>query len=315
MTHPTAAGLGRLPGRIYDQRPRHVRQALLSGEISAEQFIGENMTGLPKTRAARFENKVKSYATASIVINRYWEYVQAQPIGPIMAKMKPQYSVAQHDERVKNFLKVMLLLLDKTRDRFIDEAGERHKAGGEMSEEDLLLLCFFAVARKRHRHLRGVPFPSMNDLIVFFGRLAQVAPAVFRRDAGREIAPQELFGLLRHPYMLKLCTELMSNDRKSTHPLFARLEGASKADLNDVNRTFDPSCFEIFEERGIQSLRIKSDIMAAHCSHYAKAAQRRKKRKKDSPRVLGCPVLYTGEFRNMYEWLCELFENWYLPAT
>ena len=114
--------------------------------------------------------------------------------------------------------------------------------------------------------------------------------------------------------MLRLCVEIMYNDRKSTHPLFAKLEGAKRGDLNDVNRKFGTQFFEIHEEDGTRSLRIKPAVMAEYCSHYAKAALRRKKRNKPAPRVLGCPALYTGQFRDMYEWVCKHFEDWYTTA-
>lgn len=300
----------RIPGRVYDQAPRKLRQAFLDGAVDPESFLKENAWRYPRTAHARFDNQVKSYATASLVIDMYWELVKKQPVDLMLAHVKKKHGGGTHQEKIRSFSVILLALLKAMQNKVLDEAKERHTQKSS-SPEDHILMCFFAVATKRHMHLKGLPFPSMADLVVFFARLVGVVPAVFLRDVGRPIEQHELFAIARHPSMLRLCVDVMSNDRRSTYPLFAKFEGKRRGNLNDVDRTYAPDHFEIALDRGRRYLRVKAEVIASHIAHYERADRRRKKRGKEGPRVLGCPALYTGTFREMYEWLCDRFEYWY----
>lgn len=155
----------------------------------------------------------------------------------------------------------------------------------------------------------------MSDLIVMFGRMMGVAPVVFRRDAGRAPSEEELFGLFRHPSIMRFFLEIMSNGREATLPLIAKLEGFPKANLDDLNREFGAEFFEVRRESGVRILRIKPSVVLEHRAQIAQATDEILRQGKNLPRAMDCPVLYTGKFKEMYAWVCQCFEAWYTAAS
>jgi len=315
MSYPNAgASLRRLPGRQYVDSARQLRQEFLAGRVDTEAFLKAYAYHRPKTKAERFQNQVQSYATASLVIEQFWEYLHEQPFERLLMQFAERYRGKTHTNRVQGFNLCFLGALDAIRNLYVDQAKKR-KAGEPITPEYEKLVCFFAVARRRHQKLGGLPFPSMADLVTMTARMAQVAPAVFKRDTGRELPQEGLFCLLRHPYLLRLYVEIMANDRPSTHPLFARLEGAQKSDLNNLSLCFDPDCFEIYQRGGLMCMQLRAEVVQKHLAYYKKAADRRAKRGKPAPQVLGCPALYTGKLTEMHTWVRELFERWYAATA
>ena len=304
--------LGRLPGKNYDRVARDLRDAFLSGKVVPELFVAENLENPPQTFQDHFENKVKSYATASIVIDQLWSLLQSQDSSTalVAAKKKSKETVANEFVDVLNFMIFAMSEVNRSQKQLVDGLTSRMNSATR-THADKLAMCFFAVARDRHPDLGGVPIPSMNDLIVFFGRLAMVALTVFARDVGRKPTWSEYLKLLRHPCILRLCVEIMSEDRLDAHPLFPLLVIEGDGDLNDLGQVFDPAHFEIREEAGIQSMQITHDFMEAYCATRAARAIESQMKDCMTPRVLRCPALYTGHFRDMYMWTVDLFEQWH----
>jgi hypothetical protein len=299
----------RLPGRSSDNSARILREQFLAGEVNIDKFLKANAWTFPRTRDARFANQVQSYATASIVIEQFWEYLKAQPVPGFMAHLRENCDSDSYDERIHAFSRYCDGVIGILQNRFIDETRKQHKEK-ESGEAFELQLCFFSVARKRYPKLKGLPFPSSKDLVTLLARMAGVAPKVFARDMGREATREELLALLRHPSILRFFVELMSNDRKATHPLLAMFEGQDKGNLNDLGRDFDPQFFEIQVSGESMSLRIQQSVVDEHRFRHSKAAARRTKRKQPPRPVLGCPALYTGQIREMYDWTLSLMESW-----
>ena len=304
-----------LPGRAYVHDARRLRQLFEDDKIDVEQFLKEHGHSLLRSPEARFANQTQTYALGSIVIEQYWEFLQGTNVRHVLLAHAAKYKGAPHKERVLGFLRTQIALLDRIRDLFLNQMKATRAKDEPMSKELTLLICFLAVGILRHFPSQKLPVPSMGDLVTMLARIAGIAPTVYKRDRGRDLSTEELFSLLRHPYLLRLIASVMANDRRSMYPLMAKLEADPKKDLNDLGESYNPDCFEIKDENGSLSLRLKPSIIEEHRAHYEKAERRRLKRGKPPRRVLGCPALYTGKLKEIYDWILDNFEQWYVETT
>jgi hypothetical protein len=305
----TVGSLTRLPGRTSDNSARALREQFLAGDIDIDNFLRANGYRFPKTSAERFANQVQTYATASIVIDQFWTYLKAEPVAAVMAQLRKNCDSDSYDECIHAFSRYCDGVISMFQKRFIDDTRRQYKKKKHTKAFEQQL-CFFSVSRKRYPKLKGLPFPSSKDLVTLLVRMAGVAPKVFARDIGREATRDELLAILRHPSILRFFTEIMSNDRKATYPLFALFEGQNKGNLNDLDRDFDPQFFEIQVSGEILSLRLKQSVVNDHVCRHTKAAKRRAERNQPPRPVLECPALYTGHIGEMYNWTLSLLESW-----
>lgn len=305
----TPGDLTRLPGRHYDPSARNLRELFVSESIDIDDFLKKNAFSFPRTHLDRYQNQVNSYATASLVIEEFWDFVKETSVTVIMAELARRHASGSHTERVAAFSVSCGAVLDMFRNKFSEMEKSRRDAENR-THADNLRICFYAVARMRHRHLKGLPFPSQRDLVVLVTRMAEVLPRVFERDVGRPITREEVFELLRHPSLLRFFVELARNDRCSTYPLFALLETTGKPDLKNPRGTFRAEHFVIHEQDGERSIRLHPETAHWYRKRHERAEARQKRRGKPPRSVLGCPALYTGKFREMHEWTIALLEPW-----
>ncbi len=318
-----AAVLGRIPGRQTEDSARQLRRAFLAGEVDINDFLKKNGYGYLRTKVARRTNQVQMYATASIVIEHIWDRIKDLPVDTLFDGLKVKYGSPSHEVRSLNFIEVHLGLLEAIKRQVVAEAFDRYKKGAK-TKEDAILICMFAVGSKRSKtfrvpkhlkqRLNGLSFPSMADLVTLFGRIAHIAPTVFKRDIGREPTQEELFALLRQPYVMRLFVDMMTCDRPSLQPLLATLEGTERMDLNDTGRTFTAECFAVSIVEGRPVLHVRPEVVAGFRGAFEKANRRRTKSGKVSPEMLGCPALYSGKFRDMFNWVAACYEHWHKIA-
>lgn len=303
---PVKAGvsLARLPGQTVSNAARHLRQQLQESTVTPEQLLQEQ-EARGEADTASFAHRTAVYATASLIIDQYWAYTQKQPLPPEVARVKELAREMSLEGRIRAFTLGYLVLLKGTQEGYVGDVKQRVTVDKQMSEEDQSFLAFGMLSRSRHGS-EAVPMVSMADLVVMFGRAAEVAPSVFRRDIGRTPSTGELVAMLRRPHLMRLFVEMMSNGRDAVYPLFAMLEGETQPDLDDTSRTFKAECFEVREEQGGYSLRLREGLAAAYRSARPPTPPHRLR----GEEPLGCPALYTGKFREMYEWICDGLEAW-----
>ena len=178
------------------------------------------------------------------------------------------------------------------------------RRGGAL-KEDKNFLAFGLCTMKYKPETKGVPVPSMNDLVVLFARMAFVAPQVFERDVGRAPSQEEVFGLLRSSFVLGFFTELMANNREAVFPLISTFEQVPCGSLDNLEHRFGPQFFRIERVVGKQMLKVKEEIVQEYRARLENDLEN-----KDPGRTLGCPALYTGKFREIFYWVCDSFEAW-----
>lgn len=290
-------GFARLPGQIHDDRARGMRRALQDDVTLADSLIGEFLS----KEGNSCDPQVVVYAAGSIVIDAMWKLVTAPELTHALDQMRQKRAVGSYEERVTAFLTVYLGSLVYARRQYFEETKNR----GLATSVDKAFYCFGLAASKYREDLKGLPVPSMADLVVLLGRMAFLAPVVFERDVGRNATSSEVCRILRHQSVLTFFTELMANNRVVTMPLLAMFEGVEKVTLNNIEGRFNPDFFEVIEKEGEYVLKVRNEVTDNYRTRLQEASCMW-----PPSRTLGCPALYTGKFREYFYWFCDGFEAW-----
>ena len=290
-------GLSRLPGQVHDNSAHGMRHALQGDTTLADSLIRE----LLDVKGNSHDPQVIAYAAGSIVIDAMWKLLCAPELAHALDQMRQKRAVGSYEERVTAFLTVYLGALVYVRRQYFEETKKR----GPATPEDKAYYCFGLAASKYREDLKGLPVPSMADLVVLLGRMAFLAPVVFERDTGRNATGSEICKILRHQSVLIFLTELMANNRAVTMPLLAMFEGVEKVTLDNIEGRFSPDFFEVIEKKGEYVLRVRNEVV----HNYRKRLEEASCMWPPS-RTLGCPALYTGKFREYFYWFCDSFEAW-----
>ena len=307
--------LARLPGQIIDDSARTLRRALEENLADPEQLLREHTARIKDASADSTALQAEAYAGASFVIEQFWSFIQRQNTKEVFTLLRKNHPRATHRENVTKFMAYFLILLTQMRDRFVEEARARMKAEAETGKDDALLLLFFSAAQKRYPDLGRLPFPQISDLVVMFGRMVELAPAVGERDIGRPPSQEELFRLFRNPSVIQFFLEVMSNSREAVLPLIALLEGNLEADLNDLDRVFRPQLFEVQRKGEAFVLGLTPEIRARYHRDITNALARAARQGERQPHAMGCPVLYSGIFKELYNWVRTSYEEWETAAS
>lgn len=257
------------------------------------------------------ERTAESYAVASFAIEKFWDYlkdrISADPRG-VSERLSNGNEGA--DTIPKKFAFALNGALDRYRDEFIDEflASLKQKDESTVSKSDLLLLRYFKVMEPEADGKLAIP--SMQDLVTMIGRIGDVIPRVYETELKREPTDEELFASIDDPSMKRLFMEIMTNGRVAITPLLVALEGGKDVDLDDYTREFNPSFFTLKKrDDGSAHVIFRPEIAQRYREVWAVASEKRTEDKKESPRALQCPVLYTGKFVEMYDWVAQEFRT------
>lgn len=294
--------LTNLPGQIADPAVRDLIRQLRHSTVTPKQLLETVMNG-----GTDDQLKVAAYVSASNVIAQLFEFLGTYPTVDIFSMLGQKHSFTSFEECAQTFAAYCITTLDQLEERFVAAVKERiESSGSDIDAPDHLFACFVLSERGLRPDEKGMPIPSANDLIVMFARMAALVPIVFERDVGRKPVPAEIYAMLRHPSMMRFFAETMMNSREKLFPLISLLENVAEGNLNDTKRFFNPDLFEIRFDHERPTLRIKSDVV----SKYRKTLDA-------STQVVayGCPALYSGVFREMCDWLCDVFEAWCSHTT
>lgn len=299
-------GLARLPGQAFESAGREMRRTLQDAAFDIESVLTHISSQNMRTKAGRQAVQAASYGAASLVIDHYWKFLKEQPIKERLTALRRVSKASSHAESVCELQGVLLTLFTEMRDQFAQLLSVRMKSSpSQISRKDELFLVFASATQRRTPARRTLPFPQISDLSSLLGRMVGIAPATFLRDVGRAPTHAELCSLLREPAVFRFFVEVMTNKRETVLPLLAWLEGQTSCNLDDPERRFNPNHFEVVHERGAHALRLKANIAITYREILAQNAKG-----KVAQVAMGCPVLYGGKFKEMYDWMLDLYLDW-----
>lgn len=273
----------------------------MTGEELIEQFFSKSDYE-PSTL------KAESYAVASFVIEQFWDYLKQRFS---TESLRLEGSKETGNTTSQRFALSLTKALNTYRDQYVEYARQslKNKEDKEMTKSDLFLLKYFQL---RHEGKEAPGVPSMNDLVSLIGRMGDVVPKVYERDLKRQPTDDELFSALDHPSLKRLFMELMTNSREAASIVLILLEGGEDFDLDDPTREFDPKYFLVKEfEKGERSVILRPEVAQRFRDVSEAIADTRARDGNESPRALQCPVLYTGAYVEMHEWVVSEFKKFY----
>jgi hypothetical protein len=294
-----------MPGQRQDSSARDRRQQLeeLSDPIEtlAEELAPDHI-GLESE-----EHTTESYATATFVIEEFWEYLRELfSVEPLTLDA----TTVPGDTTAKRFVGALNGALTALQSDFTSNFVKSLKEKGiaDVTKTDILVSRYFQL---QHEKTGSVGFPSMKDLVTMIGRMADVIPEVYQRELGRVATEEELFASLQHPSLKRLFMEMMTNSKAAINPVFAQMEKGHAVNLDDYEGGFNPEYFTIERSDQDHQVKFKPEIAQRYREVYMQNAEQRAKDGKIPPRALQCPVLYTGKFIEMYDWVEDEFEKFY----
>lgn len=274
-------------------------QSLSSGEhLKAAERIADDMD-------------VESYATASFVIEQFWEMLQCDDLEGFRATVREHLTTVA--PTIPEIAAALRPAIQQKQHQFITAFIERVRPGESVSTEDALFMRYVENSQKRISS-EGLPFPSMLDLPALYARWLVVSEKVYERDLGSVPAREELFTVVDTPQTKRLLMEVMTNSRSVANFILVILENEGKpyADLDDPNGTFDPGRFSLqTSEKGARYVSVRPDIVERIVTSFGHAAVTRAEAGKEPFRALQCPVLYTGTFSDMFDWTAARFKEFY----
>ncbi|HEY0011155.1 MAG TPA: hypothetical protein VGB97_04605 [Candidatus Paceibacterota bacterium] len=293
--------LSKMPGQRFDPAARERRKELEALDLPEDELvkalIPEKVDLEGEVRTA------ESYAVSSFVIEKFWDYLRTRitsealtlPENPKGNTVSQRFAYALSDS------------LDVYRDQFIDDFRNSltGKQDEEISKADALTFRYFQMKKEELGH---IGFPSMKDLVSLIGRMGDVVPQVYERDLGRVPTEEELVASLGHPSLKRLFMEMMTNSRSAVQVTLNRLEDGF-SNLDDYTGTFNPKYFEVRESNGQPHVALRPEVVEWIRSMWVKGAEALAERGMAFPRALQCPVLFTGKFIEMHDWVVGEFKK------
>jgi hypothetical protein len=209
----------------------------------------------------------------------------------------------------KNFTEHCITTLEKVRNDYYASVEHVLKSESEKLE-------FSDLATMRHMYLTKLETGqlgrvSFDDLVVIYARLAKVV----ERLAGEEQLTQVHFEqALSHPAFRNMMLEMMMNSRDAG--LYMSLfidKGGRSADLVDTAGSFDERHFVTGGsiETGDFHITPNPETVGRVKNHIMEIF-RKKQAEGTAPAVFRCPVIYTGLFQEMCDWMQQEFSHHYL---
>lgn len=294
----------KMPGQVHDASARERRRELEVMDLQGEDLIKELVPS--KIDLEGDERVTESYAVASFVIEKFWDYLKDR----LSAEKIELNESPEGNTTAKRFVFALNETVDSYRDQFFDDFRDslKDKQDQDISKADALTLRYFQMKKEETGHLG---FPSMKDLVTMIGRMGDVVPKVYERELGQTPSEEELFKALQHPSLKRLFMEMMTNGRPVVNTILIRLEGGKDTNLDDYTREFDPKYFKLKESNGSQYVVFRPEVAQWFRDVWAQVAENRANEGVVSPKALQCPVLYTGKFVEMYDWVEAEFEKFY----
>jgi len=296
--------LANLPGQQLDRTPRIRRAELLEqhGSYSYEAMVPEQLNLDKDTIHA------EASALASFVIEQFWDYIKTQRVDGTHLTQKLDSYPSGINTVAKEFVVALNARLAELQTQFADSIFEQDdgKSAEEIPQDHILVHRFLLLMETQYGH---VGLPSMKDLVALIERVAGVTDTVFEREIGRLPSAEEARIAISHPSMKRLFMEIMTNNNDIALPLIGVLDGGQAKDYSALDAYTEEFQSELFEMKtttdGKRIIMIRPDVVFAYREACAAEAEKRAANNEAEPKALQCPVLYTGKFIEMYDWVVD----------
>jgi hypothetical protein len=257
--------------------------------------------------------EAESFALSGLVIEQMWDDLKNRE-GTYSKADTPR--VPLDKDFWKNFADRYIALEQPVKDALMAR-GENifNREKETWSTEDKLLARYFYLQfiRIDNKFQKKAGRPSFIDLFSIYTRLARVAGERFQQQFDREATREEYEHMVGDESFGNMMLQLMMNSRDALMPVFSRLEGHTEMpNTDDTSRKFVPEGFVIQQTSAGPILQPNEETMDLLRQGIQTVIKRFAEEGKKTSQVLRCPVLYTGKFTEMNDWLRQEFAHHYL---
>jgi len=300
------SGLDRQP---FDQRPLERRKQLLQEGLHEANLMDESLVRDEDGELNKDALAVEAYTLASIVIENMWQNLRDQP--EIFSTNESE-RLPITDDFWKEFADHYIEITQAEKDRAFESSKEAFTNEDiEPTPADMAAARYMYV---KMLDIEQLGLPSFIDFISIYTRLARAIEETSVAQTSELPTREEYEQALANTSVHNMMAEMMLNSRDATFYLITALEGTGQnGNTDDTSRSFDPKWFEFSGnvEEGTFSLVPKPEVFAKVKPLIADAVE--KHRSDNSPSsVKRCPVIYTGLFKEMCQWMNHEFTHHYL---
>jgi hypothetical protein len=300
------SGIDRQP---FDQRPLEARKQLLQEGLLEAKLIDESLIRNEDGILNKDALEVEAYTLASVVIENMWQNLREHP-GTFSSSESEQLPIT--DNFWKEFADHYIKITQAEKQRTYD-SSERAFTNADVkpTQADMAAARYMFV---KQLDIGQLGLPSFIDFISIYTRLARAIEETAVAQNGKLPTREEYEQALENTSLHNMMAEMMLNSRDATFCLITVLEGTEKnGNTDDTSRSFDPKWFTLVGtvEDGSLSLVPKPELFVKIKPIIANAVE--KHRTNNSPSsVKRCPVIYTGLFKEMCQWMNQEFTHHYL---
>ncbi|MDA8597195.1 hypothetical protein N9L26_02555 [Candidatus Pacebacteria bacterium] len=300
------SGLDRQP---FDQRPLEMRKQILQEGLSQANLMDESLVRNEDGELDKDALEVEAYTLASVVIENMWQNLREHP-DTFSTPESERLPITE--DFWKEFADHYIEITQAEKDRTFASSQEAFfNEDIEPTQADMAAARYMYV---KMLDIEQLGLPSFIDFISIYTRLARAIEETSVIQTGVLPTREEYELALANTSLHNMMAEMMLNSRDATFYLITALEGTGKnGNTDDTSRSFDPRWFEFAgnAEDGSLSLVPKPEVFAKVKPLIAEATEQH--RQKNSPAaVKRCPVIYTGLFKEMCQWMNHEFTHQYL---
>jgi len=300
------SGFDRQP---FDQRPLESRKRLLQERLVAANLMDESLVRDENGDLDKDALEVEAYTLASVVIENMWCNLREHP---------DTFS-SPDDERLpitddfwKEFADHYIDITQAEKDRTFDSSKEAFTNDDiEPTQADMAAARYMFI---KQLDIGELGLPSFIDFVSIYTRLARAIEETQTIQSNESLTRAAYEQALANTSLHNMMAEMMLNSRQATFYLITTLEGTGEqGNTDDTSRSFDPKWFEFSGsvEDGTFALVPKPEVFAKVKDLLADLVE--KTRSEDTPSaVKRCPVIYTGLFKEMCQWMNHEFKHQYL---
>ncbi len=295
-----------LDAKTFDKRPLQERKRLHDSFLNADNLLDVSTISHEDGEIDKGLLAVERYTYASVIIEDMWKSAKESGALGHDESIEP---IALNEDFWKNFTELCIATLEKVRNDYY--AGVEHVLKNESEN-----LAFSDLATMRHMYLAKLETGqlgrvSFDDLVVIYTRLARVVERLGGEDHITQVHYEQA---LSHPTFRNMMLEMMTNSREAG--LYMSLfidKGGKIVDLEDTSGSFDEQHFIVAGdvETGDFHITPNPETVGKAKNHIMELF-RKKQAEGTAPAVFRCPVIYTGLFQEMCDWMRHEFTHHYL---
>ena len=289
----------------FDNRPLKMRKEIVHSPFTVDSIFDTSAFTREDGSLDAEALSVERYALASFLIEAMWKNLQTQ------SETFTTHAAARIPITAdfwKLFADHYIAVIQEQKDVLYKKA----ETSVQESEADI---DFVELATMRYMYIIKLQtgetgLPSFIDFISIYTRLARVVDELGGESVSREHYEQAL----SHPSFRNMMLEMMMNSRDAGMFQLSALEGNhAMPDTDDTTRKFDSTLFTPSGRVEDGDYHIEPDPeIAARLKSYLNELFRKKQADGVAPSVFRCPVIYTGIFNEMCEWMRHEFSHHYI---